>query len=161
LRWVVTRIDGSAPLRGATLRADFGVDGRVNGDSGCNSFSGPYIQTGNTVQIGEPLSTRRACVDNDRQRQETHLLAILQGATSARLEHGQLNLRGADGTLVLAPGSTDVADTAYAYPKNVQFDCQGTGLSVRFETGQAHLTWRDTHGAQLPGTALTASPHSS
>jgi heat shock protein HslJ len=139
--WVVTRIDGSAPRSDANLHADFGVDGRVNGNSGCNSFSGPFIQNNSTVQIGELLSTRRACVDTDRQRQETRMLNILQGATTARLDRGQLSLRGADGTLVLSQGS--VQDTAYNYPKSSQFDCKGTGLTVKFETGQALLTWRD------------------
>lgn len=151
--WIVTRIDGAAPLRDASLRADFSVDGRVNGDSGCNSFAGPYIQTSSKVQIGELLSTRRACADSDRQRQESRMLAILQGATSARLDRGQLSLRGADGSLLLSPGS--IADTSYAYPRKVQFDCEGTGLTVKFQPGSAELTWRDGQDTldQRPATS--------
>ena len=140
-RWIVTRIDGAAPLRDSTLHADFGVDGRVNGDSGCNSFSGPYIQSGSAVQIGELLSTRRACLDSDRQRQETRMLAILQGSNNARMEKGQLSLRTADGSLLLAPGS--VNDSSYASPRRVQFDCQGMGLTVEFAGERADLTWSD------------------
>jgi heat shock protein HslJ len=140
-RWIVTRIDGSTPLRNSNLHADFGVDGRVNGDSGCNSFSGPYIQKGSTVDIGELLSTRRACADADRQRQETRVLAILQDATSARLDHGQLSLRAPAGSLLLAPGSvTEVADTAY---RRAQYDCEGSALTVQYDTGRAKLEWRD------------------
>jgi heat shock protein HslJ len=156
-RWIVTRIDGAAPLRDSTLHADFGVDGRVNGDSGCNSFSGPYIQTGNNVQIGELLSTRRACVDSDRQRQESRVLAILQGANTARMDKGQLNLRAANGSgsLLLSPGS--VNDSSYASPRRVQFDCQGMGLTVEFEGERANLTWsegRDTLNRQPAASGI-------
>jgi heat shock protein HslJ len=99
--WVVTRIDGRAPLSGDALTADFGVDGRLNGDSGCNHYSGPFIQDGSTVRVGELLSTRRACIDPDRQRQEVRVLAILQGETLIRHEHDRLNLRSSGGTLEL------------------------------------------------------------
>ena len=40
-RWTVTRIDGRAPVSGDAVTADFGVDGRINGNSSCNYFSGP------------------------------------------------------------------------------------------------------------------------
>jgi heat shock protein HslJ len=98
-RWVVTSIDGRAPA-GPALTADFSNDGRVSGDAGCNSYSGPFIQTGRTVQFGELLSTRRACVDEGRQRQETRLLALLEGATTLQLRRNRLTLRGAKGSLV-------------------------------------------------------------
>jgi membrane-bound inhibitor of C-type lysozyme len=48
--------------------------------------------------------------------------------------------------LVLAVGACATSarlDTANTHPRNVQFDCEGTGLTVRFETGKAQLTWRD------------------
>jgi heat shock protein HslJ len=115
-RWVVTSIDGAPPLDDTVVRADFGVDGRINGFSGCNSFSGPYIQTGKELQIGELLSTRRACVDDSAQRQENRVLRILQGPNTARLTRGQLSLRSNDGRLLLAPGST-VAETSYSYQR--------------------------------------------
>jgi heat shock protein HslJ len=138
-RWFVTRIDGRPPLRGMPLMADFTAEGRIAGDSGCNSFSGPYVQTGSTVQIGELLSTRRACVDSALQQQESHLLDILQGASMARLVGGQLQLRAEDGTLVLAPAS--VSDTSFVYPRRATYDCEGVSLSVLFEDGRASLTW--------------------
>jgi heat shock protein HslJ len=138
-RWFVTRIDGRPPLRNVPLTADFTVEGRINGDSGCNGFSGPYIQTGSTVEIGELLSTRRACVDSAVQQQESRLLDILQGASMARLEHGQLHLRAGDGTLVLAPAS--VSDTSFVYPRRTTFDCEGVSVTVLFEGGRAAMSW--------------------
>lgn len=139
-RWTVTRIDGNAPAKGEPLTADFGVDGRINGDSGCNNFSGPYIQTGDTVQIGELLSTRRACTDSSRQRQESRVLALLQGATKARMNRDQLTLSAPSGSLVLVPGSFVANSTV---PRRVQYDCEGTGLTVAYEREAAELTWSD------------------
>jgi heat shock protein HslJ len=106
-RWVVTSIDGRAPA-GPALTADFGNDGRVSGDAGCNSYSGPYIQDGRSVQFGELLSTRRACVEDSRQRQETRLLNIMQGPATLQLNRGRLTLRGGEGFIVLTQGEPAV-----------------------------------------------------
>lgn len=104
-RWTVVSVDGSAPARGEeALSIDFSVDGRVNGNSGCNSFSGPYIRDEDVLRIGELMSTRRACVDAARQGQETRVLAILQGEGKLRRESSdRISLKGASGSLLLAP----------------------------------------------------------
>jgi heat shock protein HslJ len=99
-RWVVTSIDGRTPA-GPAITADFGNDGRVSGDAGCNSYTGPYIQDGRSVQFGELLSTRRACVEDSRQRQETRLLNIMQGPATLQLNRGRLTVRGKEGYIVL------------------------------------------------------------
>lgn len=112
--WVVTRIDGRAPLGRTVLRADFGVDGRLNGDSGCNHYSGPFIQDGSTVRVGELLSTRRACVDADQQRQEGRVLAILQGEVIVRHERDRLSVRSSSGTLELARADSSEARSGAA-----------------------------------------------
>jgi heat shock protein HslJ len=106
-RWVITSIDGKAPS-GPALTADFSNDGRVSGDSGCNSYSGPFIQDGRKVQFGELLSTRRACVDDLRQRQENQLLKILQGSTTLELRRGRLTVRGEEGTVVLTQSGPQI-----------------------------------------------------
>lgn len=99
-RWIITSIDGREPI-GPALTADFSNDGRVSGDAGCNSYSGPFIQDGRSVQFGELLSTRRACVDEGRQRQETRVLGILQGSTTLQLTRSRLTVRGEKGYVVL------------------------------------------------------------
>lgn len=104
-QWTVVEIDGRAPIGSERLTAQFGVDGRVAGNSGCNQFSGPYIQDGSSVRFGELLSTRRACVDEDRQRQENRVLAILGGETTVRRDRRELRVRGVNGVLILAPSA--------------------------------------------------------
>jgi heat shock protein HslJ len=142
--WTVTSIDGSPTGRGPGLTTDFTVDGRVNGDSGCNSYSGPYIQTGSTVRIGELLSTRRACVDDDRQLQESRMLRILQGANRIERERdGRIALHGQSGTVMLAPLhlSTDVPGRR----GRSTYDCDGVALTVVYEDDEAALTWSGGH----------------
>ena len=139
-RWTVTRIDGRAPVSGDAVTADFGVDGRINGNSSCNNFSGPYIQDGGELQVGELLSTRRACAEPDRQRQENRVLVLLQGANRARLSHDELTIAGPPGSLVLVPAGFAASNSA---PRRVQYDCEGTGLTVLFERDSAEITWSD------------------
>lgn len=142
--WMVTSVDGHSTGRGAELTADFTVDGRINGDSGCNSYSGPYIQTGSTVRIGELLSTRRACVDDDRQRLETRMLRIMQGAS--RIEHernGRISLQGESGTVMLAPLTLSTAVPGLR--GRTTYDCDGVALTVVYEGDEAALTWSGGH----------------
>lgn len=149
--WVVTRIDGRAPLSGGALSADFGLDGRLNGDSGCNHYSGPFIQDRSTVRVGELLSTRRACVDSDRQRQEGRVLAILQGEAIVRYERDRLHVRSSAGTLELARTDHDVARStrsagavaAAANPRRSVLDCDGVALTVVYAADSAELSWNE------------------
>lgn len=142
--WMVTSVDGYSTGRGTGLTADFTVDGRINGDSGCNSYSGPYIQTGSTVRIGELLSTRRACVDGDRQQLETRMLRIMQGANRIENERdGRISLQGESGTVMLAPLtlSTDVPGLR----GRTTYDCDGVALIVVYEDDEAAVTWSGGH----------------
>jgi heat shock protein HslJ len=104
-RWVIVAIDGSVPLRGEEpLSVDFSVDGRISGNAGCNTFSGPYIRDDAILRIGEVMSTRRACVDERLQRQEARVLNVLRGETHLRRERDDtISLRNDAGSLLLAP----------------------------------------------------------
>jgi heat shock protein HslJ len=143
-QWTVTSIDGRDALREEQLTADFGVDGRVNGDSGCNHFSGPFIQTGDTVRFGELLSTRRACTEASRQRQEDRMLDILRGTTTARIVRDELRLRGSAGTITLVQAARiEPASLASAPRRRVQYDCQGIPLTLEYGTTTVRTTWPD------------------
>jgi heat shock protein HslJ len=138
--WAVTSIDGYTTGRSTDLTADFTVDGRVNGDSGCNTYSGPFIQTGATVRIGELLSTRRACVDDDRQRQEARMLRILQGVNRVEREgEGRISLQGQSGTVMLEPLTLPAGVPGLR--GRTTYDCGGVALTVVYEDDEAALTW--------------------
>lgn len=138
-QWSVERIDGNEP-QGAPLTVDFSFDGRVNGNAGCNTFSGPFIQTGPRVRIGDVLSTRMACADIARQQQESRLLAILNGQMTLRQESdGQISLRSEAGSLLLEPRSGGTQGSTAA--RRATFNCDGTALTVVFAEETADIIW--------------------
>jgi heat shock protein HslJ len=136
-QWEVERIDGES-LNGAPLTADFSADGRLNGNSGCNTYSGPFVQTGKSVRIGELLSTRRACTDPALNLMETRVLAILKGQVTLHREgDGKMMVRGNSGSLMLAPRSSENHNAA----RRATFNCDGTALTVVFAEETADIIW--------------------
>ena len=88
-------------LDGTTLTANFGEDGTLTGNSGCNDYSGPYKITSNQIGIGPLSSTRKACSDPAGiMEQEAQYLAALENAQVFIVDGNTLELRLVDGTVV-------------------------------------------------------------
>jgi heat shock protein HslJ len=82
---------------GSRMTMEFGTDGRLSGNSGCNSFFGSYRAGGNTISISEFGSTSMFCAEPEGvMQQEAEFLAILPNAASFRLDGDRLDLRDAD-----------------------------------------------------------------
>ena len=79
------------------LTAMFGTDGRVSGNTGCNMFSGPFTVSGSSLTIGNLISTRRACLSDAANQQETAFLSALGNVTEYRLTGDRLTLVDASG----------------------------------------------------------------
>jgi heat shock protein HslJ len=87
-------------MAGTTLTAEFGKDGTLSGNGGCNSYSGPYKVSGNQITIGPLASTKMACGDPAGvMDQEAQYLAALQSAAAYQIEGAVLELRTKDGAL--------------------------------------------------------------
>jgi heat shock protein HslJ len=87
-------------LAGTTITAQFGKDGTLSGNSGCNDYSGLYTVTGNQIKIGPLGSTRKACADPAGvMDQEAQYLAALETTAVYKIEGKVLELRRADGAL--------------------------------------------------------------
>jgi heat shock protein HslJ len=87
---------------GTSLTASFGTDGKVSGNSGCNSYSGTYKLNANEVAIGPLASTKKFCGDpSGVMDQESQYLAALQSAASYQVEGNVLELRTQDGALAV------------------------------------------------------------
>jgi heat shock protein HslJ len=85
-----------SPLAGTTPSAKF--DGKqVSGDTGCNTFSGPYTVEGDTITIGPLASTLRACADPGVDEQGTKYLQALALAKTFAVTGDRLDLFRADG----------------------------------------------------------------
>ena len=102
--WTVTSFyTGNAvqgPATGSTLTAEF--DGaQISGNSGCNTFSGPYTVSGQTIRIGPLASTEIACTDPALQAQEQQYLAALGLARTFRVTGSRLDLLREGGTFAV------------------------------------------------------------
>jgi heat shock protein HslJ len=89
-------------LGGADLTADFGGDGRIAGNTGCNSFNGPYEVNGDTIKIGPLASTKAACTSDELSKQEADYLNALQLATTFQVAGDRLDLFRPGGTYAVS-----------------------------------------------------------
>jgi heat shock protein HslJ len=85
-------------LAGTTLTAEFGKDGNLSGNSGCNTYNGTYTVTGDQIKIG-PLATTRMACPQEIMDQETQYLAALQTAATYQVEGTGMELRTQEGAL--------------------------------------------------------------
>jgi heat shock protein HslJ len=105
--WTVTGYNNgkqavTSVLAGTTITADFGKDGVLSGNSGCNDYNGPYKVNGNQIKIGPLASTKKACSDPAGvMDQESQYLAALETAATYQLEGNVLELRTKDGALAV------------------------------------------------------------
>lgn len=81
--WSIVAIDGAAVSGDAYVLRFEGE--RLSGRAGCNSFGGPYHVEGDTLTAGPLISTRMACLDNDRMTHERSAMRVLGGP--ARIGH--------------------------------------------------------------------------
>lgn len=68
------------------------AEGRMEGSTGCNGFSGPYRAGGTTVTFGPLEATERGCADPAATEIERRMLEVLQAADGYRIEGGRLLL---------------------------------------------------------------------
>jgi heat shock protein HslJ len=105
----------SSVVPGSQPTLNFGTDGTVSGDTGCNNFSGSYTVSGSAITFGAMATTLRACVDPSVSAQEQAYLAALANTTGYQLSGDQLVLTDASGyrQVVLSAASNSLAGTAW------------------------------------------------
>jgi heat shock protein HslJ len=102
--WVLAELNGQPPVAAPSDRTPtltFAADEpRASGNGGCNQFSGPYTQNGASLRFGPLVSTRRACVDEAANRQETAYLRALESTTRFAITNDHLVLYAGDQPVV-------------------------------------------------------------
>ena len=89
-------------LAGTKITAVFGSAGSLTGFGGCNDYSASYQASPPKITIGPVSSTRKHCeTPAGVAEQETSYLAALATAATYRVEGSTLELRAADGALVV------------------------------------------------------------
>ena len=81
---------------GIDTNLDFGKDGTVNGNLGCNSFSGNYKVTNGNIAFSMMISTMMACV-GPQMTQEDIGLKIMNGTVRYTVAGNQLTLYASSG----------------------------------------------------------------
>ena len=79
-------------VAGTTVTLKFGEDGRASGSTGCNSYGGTYQVRGDNISFGRLISTKRACLDQNANQQESRFLSALEAANRFRLSSNRLTI---------------------------------------------------------------------
>ncbi len=114
------------------ISANFGADGNLSGNAGCNDYTAGYKTDGNKISIGPAAATRKFCASPEGvMEQETQYLAALETAATYRIDGAKMEMRTADGALVAtfqkaAPKSTSGATLQ---PSQIKLDTQGLPYS--------------------------------
>jgi heat shock protein HslJ len=99
--WRIEDAGGTAVVSLAQTELRIGTDGRVSGNTGCNSFTGTATIEGSNVTFSPLATTRRAC-DAALTDQERGILGAMESVKSFSLaEDGTLALLGSDGLPLL------------------------------------------------------------
>jgi heat shock protein HslJ len=99
--WQLVTINGAVPIEGSEITLRF-QDGRVMGNSGCNTYGGEYTSRENgAFQVGPIQVTEMGCMDPPGvMDQEIDYLRILQGADTITQSETELTIEGGGNFLV-------------------------------------------------------------
>lgn len=100
--WTLVTIDGfpTLPSGVATPTIRFGADGRLSGNTACNSASAAYTVEGDRLTIEALISTKRACVDPRGNELEVAYVRAVEATRTYRIANGELELIDASGRTV-------------------------------------------------------------
>lgn len=93
--WQMVAVNGEAfmqPADQAVFSLTLWKNGRMAVWAGCNNLQGVYQYQGNVLRIGPFDELRRQC-DTEVMQRERQVMRALEGASSYRLENGELSLR--------------------------------------------------------------------
>lgn len=167
--WVVSLLEGRAPLSGTSLSLRF-EGGRVAGSDGCNRYSAPVTIQGTALRVSAPgISTKMACPPPVMRQAEAFQVALGR-VQRQRQDARQLQLLSSAGRplLVLVPQSQRLAGREWRVAgfnngrQAVVSPILGTSLSLRFLggdrlAGSAGCN-RFTASVQVEGLRLRIGP---
>jgi len=87
--------DQTAAAPNVETSIEFGDDGRMSGNVGCNGFGGDYTVDGDQIEFGPVMSTMMFC--EAVAEQESSTLAVFQETATLVLDGDTLTITSADG----------------------------------------------------------------
>lgn len=79
---------------------EFGSDGQMNGNVGCNGFGGEYTMDGDTITFGPVMSTMMFC-EGLVGEQEIGAITVFQESAKFVLDGDRLTITSADGNSMI------------------------------------------------------------
>jgi heat shock protein HslJ len=104
--WRLNSIRSVSLVPNTAITLNFGDVNDINGNSGCNSYSGSYSVSGSTLQIRGVISTGALC-GADIDNQEQSYLTTLPNAASYDFQGEQLIIRDLSGAEILRYNPAD------------------------------------------------------
>ena len=100
--WSFAWMDGvsSIPRGVAVPSIRFGSDGRLGGNTGCNSAGAAYAVEGDRLTISSMFTTKRACADPVGNEIERKYIAALERTRRFRIAGGELELLDEGGAVL-------------------------------------------------------------
>ena len=99
--WVPVQIDSVPVPEGAGLSLQVSFDGKVEGTTGCNRFTGKADLDAGWMQLGPLVVTEMACMEPDRIEREAAWLKALGEARGFVVSPEGLWLRREDGSVAV------------------------------------------------------------
>lgn len=98
--WRLTVLNGANIIPGTEITAIFGDAGNLSGSAGCNSYTGGYQISGDTLSIGGIGTGQQFCAEPPGvMDQEQLYITVLNGATGFSINGQQLSIRSSRGLL--------------------------------------------------------------
>lgn len=106
--WVPVEIDGVSTSADTRAFVQFGAEGRLSGNSGCNRFTGSYEADGETLRVAPGVAMTRMACPPAVMAEEARLMRALEAARGFSRDGITLDVTGADGVTVLRMRQTDL-----------------------------------------------------
>lgn len=105
-RWNVVQFNTGAGIStligGSRINVEFGGNGQVTGNSGCNTFSGSYQVNGNRLSVGQLGGGMMNCPEPEGvMQQEAEFLTTLQSAATFRIDGNRLEIQNGAGQIAV------------------------------------------------------------
>ena len=101
-QWSLVWVEGfeSLPSGVSTPTLRFGSDGRLGGNTGCNSAGAEYALEDHRLTIDALMATKRACAEPRGNELESAYVRAIEGTRGYRITDGQLELLDAANKVV-------------------------------------------------------------
>ncbi len=100
--WTVVSIEETAVILDTVVTAQFGADGKMSGNAGCNRYFTSYDTEGSMIHLGLAGATKMYCNEpNGVMDQESRFLEALGLVASFESSGNQLEFVNGDGEITL------------------------------------------------------------